>query len=331
MAPFAPTAYQTAPGPQPICGGGSSWAPCGLLVAVWSVCPRRQSAKLVEKRYILGHYLVGFLDVLGQREKFRQLEIPKTPEEHSRVGQVLRETAGFVSDLRDTFQSNFKAFESGILIGPLRKLGSVQPRFVGFSDSFVASVALRNDRGDLIPIVSVFAALSAAATAMLTSLASKHALRGGIDVGLATEIGAGEIYGTALERAYLLECQSAQYPRIVIGDELWKYLSVALVRFETDAGPDARIAKALVQKIMQLISTDTDGKRILDYLGPVIKDLMKPGDAKIMVQPAYDFVVAEEQQFSSTAAKELGKRYALLRHYFESRLPQFGLACQPWP
>jgi hypothetical protein len=282
----------------------------------------------MEKHYILGHHLVGFLDVLGQREKFRQLEIPKTPEDHARVGQVLRETAGFVSDLRGTFQSNFKAFESGISIGPLGKLGSVQPRFVGFSDSFVASVALRNDRGDLIPIVSVFAALSAAATVMLTSLASKHALRGGMDVGLATEIGAGEIYGTALERAYLLECRSAQYPRIVIGDELWKYLSTALVRFETDATPDARVVKAIVQKIMRLISTDVDGKRILDYLGPVLKELMKPGDVKIMVQPAYDFVVAEQARFSSMADKKLGERYALLRRYFESRLPQFGLACR---
>ena len=284
----------------------------------------------MEKHYILGHHLVGFLDVLGQREKFRQLEIPKTREDHARVGQVLRETAGFVSDLRGTFQSNFKAFESGISIGPLGKLGSVQPRFVGFSDSFVASVPLRNDRGDLIPIVSVFAALSAAATVMLTSLASKHALRGGMDVGLATEIATGEIYGTALERAYLLECQGAQYPRIVIGDELWKYLSAALVRFETDAAPEARIVKAIVQKIMQLISTDTDGKRILDYLGPVLKELMKPSDVKIMVQPAYDFVAAEQERFSSVADKKLGERYALLRRYFEAHLPHFGLACRLW-
>jgi hypothetical protein len=285
----------------------------------------------VEKHYILGHHLVGFLDILGQREKFRQLEIPKTPEDHTRVGQVLRETAGFVSDLRDTFQSNFKAFEAGISTGPLGMLGSMQPKFVGFSDSFVVSVALRNDRGDLIPIVSVFAALSAAATVMLTSLAGRHALRGGMDVGLATEIGAGEIYGTALERAYLLECQSAQYPRIVIGDELWRYLTAALVKFDIDTAPNAKIAKAIVQKIMQLISTDTDGKRILDYLGPVLKELMKPGDVNIMVQPAYDFAVSEQQRFSSMADEKLGKRYALLRRYFESRLPQFELACRPWP
>ena len=65
----------------------------------------------------------------------------------------------------------------------------MRPRFVGFSDSFVASVPLRNDRGDLVPIISVFSTLCAASILMLTSLASKHTLRGGVEVGLATEIG----------------------------------------------------------------------------------------------------------------------------------------------
>jgi len=51
------------------------------------------------KNYTLGHHLVAFLDVLGQRERFRQLELPKTPEDHARVEQVLKDTAGFVSAL----------------------------------------------------------------------------------------------------------------------------------------------------------------------------------------------------------------------------------------
>jgi hypothetical protein len=65
---------------------------------------------------------------------------------------------------------------------------SLRPNFIGFSDSFVTSVPLRNDDGDLARIVIVFSELSAAAVVMLTILASKHPLRGGMDVGLATEI-----------------------------------------------------------------------------------------------------------------------------------------------
>jgi hypothetical protein len=115
---------------------------------------------------------------------------------------------------------------------------------------------------------------------MLVSLCSKHALRGGIDVGLATEIAEGEIYGTALEHAYLLESKRAKYPRIVIGEQLWGYLSAAIAEFEKRGTPDGKALKAIVQKMMQFISIDTNGERILDYLGSGIAELMKPGRRK---------------------------------------------------
>jgi hypothetical protein len=173
---------------------------------------------------------VLFLDVLGQRDKFRGLALPTNASEETQVQEVLRQTAGFVLGLRDLFQTQFTLFEQGANASRFTT-GQLSPKFVGFSDSFIVSVPLQNDAGDLVPIVTVFSALSAAATMMLTSLASKHALRGGVDVGLAAELPTGEIYGTALERAYLLECNVAQYPRIVIGDELWNYLNSVLQEF----------------------------------------------------------------------------------------------------
>lgn len=218
------------------------------------------------KHYRLGHHLVAFLDVLGQREKFRGLRLPTNADEEAQVKEVLRQTAGFVVDLRKVFHTQFEAFEAGSARMRAHTKDPVRTNFVGFSDSFVTSVPLRNAGGDLVRVVIVFSALSAAAVVMLTSLASKHPLRGRIDVGLATEIGPGEIYGTALERAYLLECQVAKYPRIVIGDELWKYLQAALMEFEKGTTPVAKSITAVVQKIMELIATDTDGNRILDYL-----------------------------------------------------------------
>jgi hypothetical protein len=170
--------------------------------------------------YTLGYHLVAFLDVLGQREGFRGLRLPKNATEEAQVKEVLGKTAGFVVSLRELFQTQFEVFEAGAASMRAHTKEPLRPNFVGFSDSFVTSVRLRNDSGDLRRFVIVFSALSSTAVVMLTSLASKHPLRGGIDGGLATEIGPGEIYGTALERAYLLECKVASYPRIVIGDEL---------------------------------------------------------------------------------------------------------------
>jgi hypothetical protein len=277
----------------------------------------------------LGYHLVAFLDVLGQRPRFRQLRLPKTKEEEVQVKEVLQSTAGFVLELRRLFQSQFEAFESGLLSFRRYTQAPLQPNFIGFSDSFVTSVPLRNvDGGDLARVAIVFSALSAAGIVMLSSLVHKHPLRGGIDVGLATEIGPGEIYGTALERAYFLESKVAQYPRIVIGDGLWNYLTSALNEFEQQTTGSAKAVAAIVQRIRRFITTDFDGKRILDYLGAIMAEQSAPSHADQMVRPAYNFVLAEQTRVAAEGNQELIERYRLLRSYFETRLPLWGLQAQ---
>jgi hypothetical protein len=44
-----------------------------------------------------------------------------------------------------------------------------------------------------------------------------------------------------------------------------------------------------------------------------------------MVKPAYEFVMAEQKRLISEVTSELVARYGLLRGYFESRLPLWGL------
>lgn len=280
----------------------------------------------MEKRiYKLGHHLVAFLDVLGQRDRLRGLKKPANAQEEDEVKEVLRQTAGFVVELRTIFQKQFEAFEAGTPSMQRHTKEPLRPSFTGFSDSFVTSVPLREEGDELVPVVTVFSALSAACIVMLTALASKHPLRGGIDVGLATEIGPGEIYGTALERAYLLESRVAKYPRLVIGDELWRYLNAALSHFESQTTPVAKAITAIVKKTMQMIVTDADGHRILDYLGPVTAENAGPDHGKLMIQPAYNFVLAEQKLMLAKGDPELIGRYVLLRRYFEPRLGPWGV------
>jgi hypothetical protein len=42
-------------------------------------------AEMENKNYILGHHLVAFLDVLGQREKFKGLQLPTNAHEEEHV------------------------------------------------------------------------------------------------------------------------------------------------------------------------------------------------------------------------------------------------------
>ncbi|MFZ3256273.1 MAG: DUF5677 domain-containing protein, partial [Candidatus Acidiferrales bacterium] len=246
----------------------------------------------------------------------------------AQVKEVLRQTAGFVVDLRNVFQHQFEIFEKSVDMGAHSK-EPVRPNFVGFSDSFVTSVPLRSDDAGLVRVVTVFSALSAAAIVMLTSLASRHPLRGGIDVALATEIGPGEIYGTALARAYVLESEVAQYPRIVVGEEFWKYLNAAIAEFEKGSTPVAKSITAIVKRIMGLMAVDGDGKRILDYLGPTMVEHAGPDlpkHVKHMVQPIYEFVLAEQVRQVARGDAKLIARYEQFRRYVESRLPLWGLS-----
>jgi hypothetical protein len=42
-----------------------------------------------ERIYVSENYLVAFLDVLGQSDKFGQLRLPKTAEEHAAVQETM--------------------------------------------------------------------------------------------------------------------------------------------------------------------------------------------------------------------------------------------------
>jgi hypothetical protein len=276
----------------------------------------------MEQRHLrLGYHLVAFLDVLGQRDRFRALHLPETPEHAAEAAEVLRQTAGFVLDLRKIFGEQFTIFESALTGLKKHTSEPVRPKFAGFSDSFVASAPLRNDHSGLVPIITVFSVLSAAVAVMLTSLATGHPLRGGIDVGLATEIGPGEIYGAALERAYLLESKEAGYPRIVIGNELWHYLTVTLAHFQTQPTVESQPITAIVGKIMQMIAVDSDEMRILDYLGPITCEHASSGGIKEgMIKPVYDFVLKEQERINKTGDPKLIPRYRAFRNYVESRL-----------
>jgi hypothetical protein len=273
-------------------------------------------------------HLVALLDVQGQRERLGELYLPKSPEDAETIGEALRQTAGFVLDLREAFDEQFENFEAGATSLMRRHTQEpVRPKFFGFSDSFVASVPLRNDGGDLLPIVRVFSALSAAAVVTLMSLASKHPLRGGVDVGLASDIGPQEIYGPVLESAYRLESKEAGYPRVVIGDELWRYFSAALANFQAQTTPMAQAVAEITQRMMGLIATDTDGKRILDYLGQTMVQHAGPGGGQkdVLVRRAYDFVLAEQIRVVEEKNSKLIPRYDALRQYAESRLPLWGI------
>jgi hypothetical protein len=278
-------------------------------------------------QFTLAWDIVAFLDVMGQKEKLLQLKMPRTPGEHAATQEVLKETAGFVLKLRDVYQNNFESFQAGLKSLPT--YAKIMPELLCFSDSFISTVslALEDNTKVLGPVVGSYSTLSAAGIAMLTALASRHPLRGGIDVGLGVRLPSKEPYGAGLVRASILEGQKAQWPRIVIGTELWNFLSNIHASTANATDPDGLAAHAVVEKEMKRIILDPeDNVRVLDYLGDAIASEVKAREENAaLVERAYRFVKEQQEYWWLVGNTGLESRYSKVRRYFEPRLPLWGV------
>ena len=275
-------------------------------------------------------YLVVFVDILGQTKLLRQMkELPaKTdPDQMQEFADLLKKTVGTVKHFRDLFHTYFKG-ASGYLsdiskltpdqkkiYNELKKSNPLQ--FHMFSDFIALFLSLRDD-GNKVPMNGVYSALTAAASSILMMLAGGRAVRGGIDIGVGVQLEKGEIYGAALSRAYELESKIATYPRIVLGDEIVKYIQVQQNRPVDDVF--ASMNKNLAEICSDLITIDDDGFPFLDYLGKGFKRYIASSlDAEI-VERAYSFIVQESEKCRRNKNTTLAFRYTLLRDYFEHRM-----------
>lgn len=279
------------------------------------------------KNHQYGYYIVGFLDVLGQREKLRQLRrLPKDDADLENTIKQLRETAGYVMRLREILADYFLRFKTpGLLLaglppeaqGELRAARTV-PIYRGFSDSFIMTASLASGKDEnCSAMTAVFGTIAACTMLPFIALSMGRPVRGGIDVGLGLDITTDEIYGPALERAHHLESQLANYPCVLVGDELWNYLSWAEV--QKAASPLGRVAVALASKSKEFITTDADGRRMLDFLGQYIVQNIQPDDRRELIKRVADYITEQEHAAQSAKNEKFMLRYEKLRAYFDSR------------
>jgi hypothetical protein len=280
-----------------------------------------------EKAYHYGYYVIGFLDVLGQREKLRQLHhrLPRNDVEWAEAKKNLGETAGYVIKLRELLDDYYQQFKNP---GPLLASLPVQvqkqikdarhvARYRGFSDSFIMTASLRGDDDNCTGMSAAFGTIGACCMLPLVALSMKRPIRGGFDVGLGLEIATDEIYGPALERAHYLESRVADYPRVLVGDELWKYLN------EVEAQPATtqfgKVAAKLASLSKGFITTDTDGHLMLDFLGQKVAKNLGPDQWRELHKNAGDYITEQEKAAQAEKDEKMISRYVKLRTYFESR------------
>jgi hypothetical protein len=179
------------------------------------------------------------------------------------------------------------------------------------------TVPLFDDNERCTSMSSILSVLFGVCGIFVISLVSRKPFRGGIDIGWGVRLPQDEVYGSALVKAVKLEGEVAKHPRIVIGESLWEYIN-SVVKLQATT-IESKMAKKNAETSKSLITTDSDGKHILDVIGSSVHDI-GGGITPEFVKSSYEFVVEAHNHLNSVGNTKLSPRYSNLRSYFESRL-----------
>lgn len=285
------------------------------------------------KQWILQYHFVAFIDVLGQSNKLLSLRsLPFTQNEQTKAQHILHDTAGFIMNLRNGFKEFFEARNR-----PTGKLNSLSPQrraiadklrrcevnIASFSDTIIITLPISNEDEHCLSISSIYSALYGLCGIFLVALAEKKPLRCGIDIGIGVHLDKDEIYGSALVKAYHLENEAAQYPRVVIGDDLWNYLHY--IADHSSNSIYGTWAKRTAINCIALITEDQDSLHILDVAGEGVKSIEEGVDSGL-IEKGYRFVVERYKQLRKEGDIKFYSRYGRLRYYLESRLKLWDIS-----
>ncbi len=299
--------------------------------------------KATDKNNILIYnYVVTFVDLLGQKAAFEQSPKILTPDvNRASLTQTLRQTLGKVQTVHSLFKSFHRSYQNSnppwlqeLSLEKKEEYAKLQGSPVYsqyFSDSIIFYASLVNSEGQ-INLRSIAEMLSAITICMRVSFAKGIFFRGGIEIGWATVEPKIGIYGNVLNEAYKLESKVAQYPRIVIGDELLKFIELnnqieknnAVEKFNTE----------LARRCKLLFCEDTDGRIIIDFLGNGIQNFLSPerttghpfqGKFHEYIKDGFEQVASEYEHFKKEKNTKLAFRYQLLMDYYLERLGKIAL------
>jgi hypothetical protein len=282
--------------------------------------------------YNIANYCVSFIDLLGQRLEYKDEglvpEFKSAEEKEKFINNKLRNTIGRIITLQHASDSFVKAALENI--SPQRE--ELQPDVKRLNDE-MKEVRLKQQRwsdglfyfislmeGNVkCPMVGVYTVLSNAGSLCFVFLAGKLPLRGSIDIAWAAELYEGELYGAAVAKAYELESQVAQYPRIVVGQRVIDYLIDNMNNPASDIY--RKYNRNLAKICYDMLAQDSDGYHFVHYLGDVFHKMVTKSLHKELYQNSMKFVLEQCKKWKDEQNTKLSFRYNHLLSYFLAHPP----------
>lgn len=287
--------------------------------------------------YVWREYVVASIDVLGQRRQFDRIKaffIDDIPQKT--LDDVASKTIEPVElirhSLEELFLSSARLAEPRITVAAAEKAEYDKARvtspirFQFYSDSILAYIALRVGGYQLNDLFAIRDVLVSVGGTLLMTLARQSSFRASIQLGTGTELKNGDLYGPVRAEAYELE-KRAGYPRIVMGDRLFRYLksfSEEHPQIPCNTERELLGCKTVAEACLRMISEDpNDDLLILDYLANEFRNFLKDSSlAEACYDMAREYVEKELHERIALNDTEVVDKFTKLHKYFSSRLPR---------
>jgi len=283
---------------------------------------------------ILQYYAVLYIDVLNQRESLNKIkDIPRNETERKLVINNIRNSFGVLERVKNgiigymessnKISDEYTAEEQNIL----RKMHGDKLCLQQIGDAFIIYFPLGENK-EKISVVGLQKILFCAAISMLSSLGKGIPIRGSLVVDIGMEVSPGNIYGPVLVKAYDLETNLAQWPRIVVDRSVVQYIGFNDLPSQgiIPRNPQEELRASIAINCDSLITRDVDGNFCINYIGKFVKDFHK-NDLEFfeLVSLCKNFLTKEYNRFasdapSSIASSKLAARYKNCLYFIESCL-----------
>ena len=287
-----------------------------------------------DDQLVVDNYCVSFIDLLGQRAALEgEGWLPHFQSDDERktfVATKLKDSIGVILALQKQANNLIQPLLEERADSPLReKLDPEQQEIWDhinktkistqrWSDGIV-SFSHIGDTGMHCHMNALFGIFGLAGGLCFLGLSQGHPVRGAIDAAWGVELHEGELYGAAVARAYELESEVAQYPRIVIGDRIIALLESFRTSPKTDIYAEQN--REMANLCLRMLLRDVDGSWMLHYLGEVFCQSFTEKLHMELYNDARKYISEQLRHHQSTGNKKLGFRYSHLVRYFEVYQP----------